>query len=169
MKKYKRINIIGIIFSSVFLVLSVSGCRQEWFPEEKESFLASCMNGADYNQVPKAKEFCDCYQQKTEKKYPNYDVRDWDTDTLEKFRNQCHDSLTPDEVIWPEVSRNAFMKSCLDLPDAKNQPNPAAWCSCVLEKVITKFPDTDKLAALTQDSLHDIGRSCVEPSTNQKP
>ncbi len=52
------------------IILAFSACKSNWSAAEKDQFRATCNSGfATTLGAAKAKDFCDCFQEKVEKKY----------------------------------------------------------------------------------------------------
>ena len=72
-------------------ILALSACKSGWSSAEKEQFKSTCNSGFSPTiGVEKAKDFCDCFEEKVEKKYASKAEADKATQAeVEALSKEC--------------------------------------------------------------------------------
>ena len=85
-----------IKLTAIFFVLfSLAACNRGWAPGDRDKLINSCVEkaqaGAAGIDVTKLKNYCSCYQQNLEKKYPT--MRDLSKATPDQLTNEAQACL----------------------------------------------------------------------------
>ena len=148
------------LLSVALIGLVLYSCRPEWTPEERANFLTGCVSLNTEHANKKPAEFCLCLQRKVEAAYPEHDLDILEPDSLQKYQTFCTDSLNGTPVVWPESAKKIFITECEKLAAEQKRIDPPAFCNCVLNGVMARYPSAEEMSMLNPDSMRAIGKNC---------
>lgn len=153
---------------SVLFFTFTSLYAQSWSKEDKDNFVASCIDNAkDGLGVDSSKRYCDCMLNIVMAKYPK--VEDTNKLTEEELSSptwqaEIKKCLT---MRWPEADRKRFVDGCIGTATKHlGEEKAKQYCNCMLGKMEIKFEkaaDADKLTAedLAKPEWMKLIKGCV--------
>lgn len=144
-----------------WLLALLFGCKAEWQETEKKKIRSDCMLAAEKYGFTNPDVHCDCVLKKIINRYPNpNDFENMEMGEFGQIVNECQGQELSTRIIWPDKVQNAFVDSCTSMAKEAGRANPDAYCRCVLDELILRFPTNDSLSKILPAALPEISRSC---------
>lgn len=156
MKKRLLHLLLGMQFSGMASA-QVSTDKKSWLPDNRASFLSSCIGSAKaFLSSDSARYYCYCMQEYTEARFPDFKEVEKITDAdmqkpeWQKAIQECGGGS------WTTKDREDFLANCI--PSAKasgtTESKASSYCECMLYKVEKLYPDIAKATAeLNEEAL----------------
>jgi hypothetical protein len=146
-----------------FILAALGSCKAEWSDHEKERILADCRLAAEKYGFTEPEKHCDCVLRTIINRYPNPNqFENMEMGEFGEIVNQCQGQEMSTRIIWPERTQKAFVDSCISMMKGQGNSNPKAYCTCVLEEIIQRYPTNDSIAGIKPSELAEIGRACED-------
>jgi hypothetical protein len=154
-----RIALLTII--APILLLTVS-CKARWSEEDKQALKQRCIEqDAARFGFSDPEKHCDCIVKKIVSKYPNPNqFENMELGEYGQMVAECQGLDRSTRVIWPESTQQAFVDSCTSMARKEARPDPAGYCKCVLNGIMTKYPTNDSLEKMSPQVLKEISDNC---------
>lgn len=143
--------------------------KSGWSENQIEKFMESCVKNASANPGINAEDYCSCMMDKVMEKYPKaVSMSKMDMKWMMEEAQKClgTDLPEPTETVsttdeWDDNNKTAFINSCKS--GFENNPNVdgEAYCSCMLEKVMVKYPKPSEAANIDQDWMKEEAKNCL--------
>jgi hypothetical protein len=155
-------NLLFVLFLPGLLFLS--SCKARWSEEDKEVLRKRCIEqDAIRFGFSDPEKHCDCIIKKIISKYPNPNsFENMELGEYGQMVAECQGIDRATRVIWPESAQQAFVDSCTSMAKTEGKPDPAAYCKCVLNGIMTRFPTNDSLEKMPPDALREISENCAK-------
>ena len=153
-------NLILFLILPAFLVLS--SCKARWSEEDKAKLLKRCIEvDAPRFGFSDSEKHCDCIIKKITSKYPNPNsFENMELGEYGQMVAECQGIDRATRVIWPESTQQAFVDSCTSMARSQGKTDPGAYCKCVLNGIMNRFPTNDSLEKMPPDVLKEISSGC---------
>ena len=63
---------------------------------------------------------------------------------------------------WPEAEQKAFMESCVESAKGNSEVDGKKYCSCMLEKIMNKYPNVEDAVKMTEDEILQMAPDCIK-------
>ena len=149
------------LLSILILCCLLFGCKAEWSLEDKEKIKADCMLAAEKYGFDEPEKHCDCVVNRIIGRYPN--PNQFENMEMGEFGNivlECQGKHVGTRIIWPESTQKAFVDSCTAMATEEKKANPKAYCSCLLQAIIKRYPTNDDLSSMNGKELVEMGKGC---------
>ncbi len=153
MKQYLLATLLLTVTLTAFSQDSTK--RKGWTPADRKEFITSCTGTAEAGMSKdSASYYCQCMQEKVEKKYPTMEEVSRLSDTTflspewQKEVKSCFGG-------WGTKDRSDFVKECVRTASAgMSEEKARSYCECMVFKVEKRFPRIDEVATkLTEAEL----------------
>lgn len=145
----------------ICLAAMLLGCKAEWQKEDKERIKADCLLAAQKYGFDEPEKHCDCVLNRIISRYPN--PNEFENMEMGEFGNivlECQGKDVGTRVIWPEKTQKAFVDSCTSMARRENKNEPKAYCTCVLEEIMKRYPTNDDLSTMNAREMADMAKRC---------
>jgi hypothetical protein len=139
---------LALLFSISLLLFFINSCSESlvekkkgWTKQERETFLSNCFDEAALGMSDSsAKEYCQCVLEKIQERYPKAsDAVEMNKDEITEFATECVDMNSFTQ--WEEKDQAEFLDDCVsESQKTMTDENADAYCSCMLEKLMRKYP-----------------------------
>lgn len=161
----------------LFILLSLFSCGNEskkeegWNDDRKSDFTVNCEKGLMNNPEIDAKSYCSCMLDKVMDKYPDgVDPQKMDIDWMLKEAQNClgndapplEDEIMEEANVWDEINKSTFIGQCRE-DMAALDIDTEAYCDCMLEKIIVKYPTPLDAANIDQNWMETVAEECMNP------
>lgn len=147
--------------TSIFLILLaiLVGCKAEWSKEDQSRIIESCIADARIRGITNPENHCDCILRKIIDRYPNpNEFENMEMGEYGEIVVECGGEDMSTRIIWPEKTQKAFVDSCTSA--LKGRKDASRYCTCILEKLIERYPTNDSLSKISPQVMAEIGQSC---------
>jgi hypothetical protein len=151
-----------LLFLIVPGLIILSSCKARWSEEDKADLKKRCIEqDAIRFGFSEPEKHCDCIIKKIISKYPNPNsFENMELGEYGQMVAECQGIDRATRVIWPESTQQAFVDSCTSMAKSQGKPDPAGYCKCVLNGIMTKYPTNDSLEKMSPQVLSDISQNC---------
>jgi hypothetical protein len=157
-----------ILLTAALFFLSLSTVfAQNWSDDEKKLFRDACMNEARVTMTQKASAwYCDCIVSQLVIEFPDgaYDTL-ITTEVVERIAEKCIRQAEREfgeatyKATWDDASKKTFIASCTRVLEDTSVEGEK-YCSCVLEKIMVKYPDPQFIDRIPEVEIERLAREC---------
>jgi len=151
-----------LLFLIVPGLIILSSCKARWSEEDKADLKKRCIEqDAIRFGFSEPEKHCDCIIKKIISKYPNPNsFENMELGEYGQIVAECQGTDRATRVIWPESIQQAFVDSCTSMARSQGNADPGAYCKCVLNGIMNRYPTNDSLEKMSPDVLKEISSGC---------
>jgi hypothetical protein len=151
--------VFSFIFPGLMLLIS---CKARWSEEDRERLKKRCIEqDAVRFGFSDPEKHCDCLLKKITAKYPNPNsFENMELGEYGQMVAECQGIDRATRVIWPESTQQAFVDSCTSMARTQGKSDPAGYCKCVLNGIMSRYPTNDSLEKMSPQVLNEISGNC---------